>query len=142
MPKTQLHIGRRCVAGALDQLVVWALGTGLGLLLLPSDEPPSVPTFLLFFRLTVLLWVLYMPVCEASFGRTLGKGLFDLKVIKVDGSPLTFIDTLKRHVLDSIELNGNVLVGILVLRFSSTGQRLGDMWGRTRVIYAPYRPPR
>jgi len=142
MKKAQLHIGRRCLACAIDQLVIWALGTGLGLLLLPRDETPSPQSFLLVFALALLLWVLYLPVCEARFGRTFGKGLADLKVVKIDDSPLRFTDTLKRHLCDAIEINGNFLVAILVLHFSSTGQRLGDMWGHTRVIYAPYRPPR
>ena len=84
----------------------------------------------------VLLDFAYFMVLEAMFGATLGKQLMRVKVVRLDGRPLTVGAVVVRNVLRIVDFLplAYVLGGILVL--TTTGaQRLGDMAGGTTVVY-------
>ena len=69
-------------------------------------------------------------------GQTPGKRLMHLRVIKVDGSPVSGIDVLLRNLSRPIDTLGPMgLIGLLMIFVSRKGQRLGDLMGQTLVIH-------
>jgi len=93
------------------------------------------------YQATIFIWlaaaILYFPVCEAFWGRTLGKLLTGLVIIDRDGQPPGIGKALLRTLLRLIEVNpflvGGIPAGIAVLA-SQHRQRLGDMAARTYVV--------
>lgn len=79
-------------------------------------------------------WFLYFPVCEYRFSSTLGKLPFGLKVFSEDGKQITFLQALKRRIIDPIDLFTYGIVAFLAVKFSQNHQRLGDMFANTIVI--------
>lgn len=45
-----------------------------------------------------LLWTLYRPVCHGAWGRTLGKLVLGLRVVRTDGTPLGFSRAFLRYL--------------------------------------------
>jgi len=69
-------------------------------------------------------------------GQTPGKRLMHLRVIKVDGSPVSGIDVLLRNLSRPIDTLGPMgLIGLLMIFVSRRAQRLGDLMARTMVIH-------
>lgn len=68
-------------------------------------------------------------------GRTTGKFVMGIKVVKEDGSPARFSDFLVRWILRLVDI---VLfagtVGVIAILFSERKQRLGDIAAKTIVI--------
>src|SRR5215468_1016709 len=87
--------------------------------------------------ITLAVAVLYFPVGEAFWGRTLGKLLTGLVIIDRDGRPPGIGKALLRTLLRLIEVNpfllGGIPAGITVIA-SQNRQRLGDMAARTFVV--------
>jgi uncharacterized RDD family membrane protein YckC len=69
-------------------------------------------------------------------GQTPGKRLLHLRVIKVDGSPVSGVDVLLRNLSRPIDTLGPMgLLGLLMIFISRKAQRLGDLMARTLVIH-------
>jgi len=97
--------------------------------------PDPVLGVTIFIGLAVA--ILYFPVGEAFWGRTLGKLLTGLVIIDRDGRPPGIGKALLRTLLRLIEVNPFLLGGIpaaLAVLASENRQRLGDMAARTYVV--------
>jgi len=83
-----------------------------------------------------LQWV-YFNLFEWIWNeQTPGKRLLHLRVIKVDGSPVSGIDVLLRNLSRPIDTLGPMgLIGLLMIFISRKAQRLGDLMARTLVIH-------
>jgi uncharacterized RDD family membrane protein YckC len=69
-------------------------------------------------------------------GQTPGKRLMHLRVIKVDGSPVSGIDVLLRNLSRPVDTLGPMgLIGLLMIFVNRKAQRLGDLMARTLVIH-------
>jgi len=69
-------------------------------------------------------------------GQTPGKRLMHLRVIKMNGSPVSGIDVLLRNLSRPIDTLGpQGLIGLLMIFVSRKAQRLGDLMARTIVIH-------
>src|ERR1700761_9342914 len=69
-------------------------------------------------------------------GQTPGKRLLNLRVIKVDGSPVSAVDVMLRNLSRPIDTLGPMgLIGLLMIFVSRKAQRLGDLMARTLVIH-------
>jgi uncharacterized RDD family membrane protein YckC len=91
---------------------------------------------LLMLLIFGLQWV-YFNIFEWMWnGQTPGKRLLHLRVIKVDGSPVSGIDVLLRNLSRPIDTLGPMgLIGLLMIFISRKAQRLGDLMARTLVIH-------
>ncbi len=87
-----------------------------------------------------IIWILTFPVIESMEGKSLGKKICNLTVIKRDGSRLTFMDCMKRRICDWIDFAIFGLPAIICATNTPLRQRLGDMWAKTVVIDSV--PPR
>ena len=90
-----------------------------------------------FFVLIFSFQWLYFVYFEWAWnGQTPGKRLLHLRVIKLDGTPVSLTDILLRNVARPFDTFGPMgLIGLLMIFASRNAQRLGDMVARTIVIH-------
>ena len=89
------------------------------------------------WAIAAAVFVGYFFVQEGAWGTTLGKRVFGLRVVRLDGSVAGWQEALARSVLRLVEVNP-VLLGALpaalAVAWSRRKQRLGDMIAGTLVI--------
>ena len=113
-------------------------------ILLARDMTGDLVTRFSSHAMTILLLLLifgfqwgYFNLFEWLWnGQTPGKRLLHLRVIKVDGTPVSWIDVLLRNLSRPIDTFGPMgLIGLLMIFVSRKAQRLGDLMARTLVIH-------
>ncbi len=82
----------------------------------------------------LIFWFVYLIVIEFAFNASVGHLILGLRVVKIDGSKIKFIDSLKRHLVDFIDFFFFAVPAILLIKNTSLNQRLGDIWAKTIVI--------
>jgi uncharacterized RDD family membrane protein YckC len=127
-------VGRRVAASLLDSclvLLVSCPALAPFLFLRPSfSEILSVLMFFLFVNLIVYLG--YFVVLEGLSGRTLGKMLWDIEVIRAEDCGPPGLGRSALRALMFLAVDG--LAGLFVILGSSRRQRLGDMAANTLVV--------
>jgi uncharacterized RDD family membrane protein YckC len=136
---TLAGVGSRFASALVDyavQLVILValglvLGVGIGVSPFSGGYGVAIFTVLAF-----LLFVGYDIAFEVlASGRTPGKRLNGLRVVRDTGAPITFPSSAVRNVLRVIDiLPGSYLVGIVSILVSSRNQRLGDHAAGTLVV--------
>ncbi len=119
-----LDFGLRAVIGGVVALLFGLGGTSgfqLGALLV-----------MLFF----LEWG-YFVVCEVvTGGRSPGKRALDLRVVTLNGSPISFGDSVLRNLLRAADFLPSAYVfGLLSMLLDARFRRLGDLAAGTMVVY-------
>ena len=96
-----------------------------------------------FYRVTfinVLLVCSYFTVVQYLMGgQTIGKKLFRIKVVMVDGTPITFASLFTREILGKLLLN---FINIFLANFASymlmlyreDRRAIGDIFAKTMVV--------
>lgn len=87
--------------------------------------------------LVVLIYFGYFIVLEATLGATLGKLALGLRVVKTDGTALTWSGALIRNLLRLVDGLFGCLVGAILMWTSPLNQRLGDRVAKTVVVMRP-----
>src|SRR5436190_1353277 len=136
---TLAGVGSRFASALIDYLIQLAciialgvvLGAGLGISPDAGGFAIAVWTVLSF-----LLFVGYDITFEVlASGRTPGKRMNGLRVVREDGGPVTFPISAVRNVLRVVDiLPGMYLVGITSILISARNQRLGDLAAGTLVV--------
>lgn len=127
-------IGSRMIALMIDHAIQGALAL---LFLLPvnliGSGTAAMVTYVVI--LFVLLWG-YFPIFEGVWnGRTPGKAAQRLRVVQIDGQPVTMGAVILRNVLRIIDfLPGFYAAGTIAMLMNPRAQRLGDMAAGTIVI--------
>jgi uncharacterized RDD family membrane protein YckC len=88
------------------------------------------------------LYLAYFMVMEALWGATLGKMAVGLKVVKPDGSAITWKEAFLRNLFRLFDGLLFYLVGVLCIRLTRSQQRYGDRIAHTMVILIRPRKPR
>ena len=133
IPKTNL--GKRFLAGLIDYSIiftffyffVYSFGQ-------PNDEGGYTVNGILAL-VPVVFWFAFIVLLEVLFDATLGNSIMGLKpksLIKNNGE-LSFSQSLKRHLLDPIDMFLFGLIGIITIKNTDRNQRLGDIWAKTIV---------
>ena len=95
----------------------------------------SVLTILLIGLIFFTQWLYFFLFEWRWNGQTPGKRLLHLRVIKVDGAPVSWLDVLLRNLARPIDAFGPMgLLGLLLIFVTPRAQRLGDLMARTLVI--------
>jgi len=81
-----------------------------------------------------ILAIAYLIVMEATQGATVGKKLLGLRVVKLDGSPISWNEAIIRNLLRIVDGLFAYLVGAILIWKSPMKQRLGDRVAKTVVI--------
>ena len=131
---------KRCWAAIIDYLVFYIIVILYGYFFGTINEWYYNPPFDFTFNVdtglgTIIIWFLYFPIIEAMLGYTIGKGLFDLKVVQENKKDFLFSVTLRRHLLDFIDLFLFFgLVGIIMVKYTEEHKRIGDYFANSRVV--------
>jgi uncharacterized RDD family membrane protein YckC len=136
---TLAGVGSRFVSALVDYLlqllivVALALVLGLGFGVDPAGSGYAAAVWIVF---AFLLFVGYDIAFEVlASGRTPGKRMNGLRVVRETGAPVTFSSSAIRNVLRIVDiLPGSYLVGIVSILASSRNQRLGDHAAGTLVV--------
>ncbi len=83
-----------------------------------------------------LIGILYFFVLEATMGATLGKRLMGLRIVKEDGSPISWGESIIRNLLRIVDGLFFYLVGAIIIWNTQRRQRLGDILAHTVVVRA------
>lgn len=119
-------VGMRFLAYLIDGLIVGAVS---GLLFIPFRDAPGA-----WGGSIGLLSILYFIVMEATQGATLGKMALGLRVVKTDGSPISWSESIIRNILRIVDGLFAYLVGAILIWSSPLRQRLGDRAAHTVVV--------
>ncbi len=126
-------LGERFIAGLIDYSI---LGIYLLTALFFIDEISAVlPTWVIVVIVAFPLW-LYHLICELFMnGQSIGKRQMNIKVINIDGLPVSFASYFIRwlfRLIDVFMTFGGLAVLTIVM--NGKGQRLGDMAAGTAVV--------
>ncbi|GCF09539.1 RDD family protein [Dictyobacter arantiisoli] len=121
-------VGRRFVAILIDSIVFGIIYAIINVLL-------GSKQLALTGGIGGIIYFLYFIILEATTGATLGKMALGLRVVKLDGTPIRWPDSLIRNILRIIDvLPTAYLVGAILIWSTSRNQRLGDLAARTLVV--------
>jgi uncharacterized RDD family membrane protein YckC len=138
----------RALAVVLDVVISLALLLGMimGLAILsPGDASLAAA---LSLTITVLCLVGYPVFCETvTRGRSVGKLAAGLRVVRDDGGPVRFRQSLVRGLLGVVEIYMLPFIALLASLTSRRAKRLGDQLAgtfviRIRVPHSASAPPR
>jgi uncharacterized RDD family membrane protein YckC len=128
-------VGSRMLCRMLDLLVTWAGFMAITLVVDLVAGGSDVATIILLIEVAAAL-LLYPALMETFWhGRTVGKVVLGLRVVRVDGGPIGFRHAAIRAALGLIDLWGTLGgAGTLAIFLSRHDQRLGDMAAGTLVL--------
>ncbi|PSD22736.1 RDD family protein, partial [Stenotrophomonas maltophilia] len=135
-------------AGPVPRAMAWLvdLGVRIAVLVVMSIPLALLDSFGsgLGLVLMFLVYWAYPIVCEALWGRTLGKRALGLRVLARDGAPVGWMPAITRNLLRTVDmLPFGYALGLISSLFDPHGRRLGDLVAGTVVVHAPvlYLPP-
>ncbi len=134
--RVQKNIGKRIFAGLFDYLLIYTFAVIFIYTYGEADEDGGYTVSGILALVPVLFWTLMTIGIEQLFGATLGNYAVDLKPISLNQltEKPTFGQSLKRHLLDPIDMFFFGIVGIISIKNSPKNQRLGDQWANTTVV--------
>ena len=130
-------LGSRLAAAAIDFIIIngiilslWLVGIVIAT---PADLAGGVlaaglisVTFLVLFGYDTAFETLYS-------GRTPGKRLLGIRVVRTGGEPVGFLAAAVRNLLRLVDV-GLLPVGVLCILFTARNQRVGDLAAGTLVV--------
>jgi uncharacterized RDD family membrane protein YckC len=130
------------VAGPIARALAWAIDLSIRLaamllaaLLLGMLGAAGAGLMLLIAFASEWLYPVLFEVYNS--GRTPGKAALGLAVLRDDGTPLGWSESLLRNLLRAADfLPGTYLVGLLAMLSNSEFRRLGDLAAGTLVVHA------
>jgi uncharacterized RDD family membrane protein YckC len=137
----QEHWFYRLIAFVIDALMV---GVGLSLLVFLAALATGHPAMTLAFEISVLptfgaigggvILFLYFVISESVYGTSIGKNIFHLRVVNVDGTKADPAKIAIRNVskIYFVLLVLDILAGLI--SHSRRGQKFSDYIGGTNVI--------
>ena len=127
--------GKRFLAGLIDYTIIFTI-TSLYIYTVgsPNDEGGYSVTGIAVLPINIC-WLLLIVCTEHFLGATIGNGIMGLSVKSLsDGKKPTLIQSLKRHLLDVIDMCPFGIIGFITISNTPQKQRLGDIWAKTIVI--------
>jgi uncharacterized RDD family membrane protein YckC len=140
-------LGSRFMAALVDSLLILALLIVVGLVgalfsgaVLTNIEQSEELVLWVVGALILIAFVLmggYYIFFELLWnGQTPGKRVFNLRVIRSDGRPITLTESLVRNLVRLVDfLPSTYGVGVVTMFLTSQAQRLGDLAASTLVIF-------
>jgi uncharacterized RDD family membrane protein YckC len=134
-------LGSRMIAAIIDSLIQLAAIIVVVLAVVTGRQRSTAGIIVITVVVTLVLWG-YFPILEGMWGgRTVGKRAQRLRVVRVDGQPVTWGPVVVRNLLRIVDfLPTNYAVGAIAILLSRRSQRLGDMAAGTIVIREPRAP--
>ncbi len=123
-------IGDRIVAYIIDLIIMIAYGLCLGLLTAQAKLAPII-------YVPLILPIVFFSFLFEKFneGQSPGKKVMNIKVVSLDGNPVSTGTLLLRWLFRLIDIHlVSGIVAILAIALGEKGQRIGDMVADTIVI--------
>lgn len=116
------------VIGSINRILISPVFRALDISLYESDmlAPMSIATAITFY--------LYFVLMTKYFGQTLGKMVFGLKVVNLDGAPLTWSTVLFRELIGRY-ISVTIFVLYIIVAFLPKKQGIHDLFVDTSVIH-------
>lgn len=99
-----------------------------------SDGRPIVEAEGFLAYIPLIIWFITFPVVESIEGKTLGKKIMRIKVVREDGSNINFFTSFQRRIFDFVDFLLLGLPAIIVSRNNIRRKRIGDWVARTIVV--------
>lgn len=128
------HLGDRMLAFIVDTLVIVIYYVLMIWLLLALDVDPG-DQWAIFMVVGLPAFLYYLILETFMDGKTIGKHLMKLRVVRLDGSKPDFSSYFIRWILRIVDVSissGGVAVFTILMR--GKGQRVGDIAAGTTVI--------
>ncbi|EAR01951.1 RDD family protein [Maribacter sp. HTCC2170] len=128
------HLGDRMLAYLIDSFVIIAYTVLMIWALLAMDMDFS-DMWAVYMLLGLPAFLYYVLLETFMDGKTIGKGLMHIRVVKLDGSKPGFASYFIRWILRIIDVvltSGGLAVLTILIR--GNGQRIGDIAAGTTVI--------
>jgi len=134
--KTDSNVGKRILAGLTDYMIICVFMIVLILTLGEQNIEGVYEITGLPALIPIVFWGIMTIGFEQIFGRTLGNFAVDLKPISINGlqNELTLAQSIRRHLLDPLDMFFFGLIGYVCIKNTGNNQRLGDLWAKTIVI--------
>lgn len=127
----------RSLGTAIDVLATLVVAVGLFLLLgaLPFTLDPAASRAMILLTIVTLFVIVPITVETLSRGKSLGKLVMGLRIVRDDGGSIRFRQALIRGILAVLEIYMTLgSVACLVSLFNDKSKRLGDMLAGTYAI--------
>ncbi len=128
------HLGDRMLAYLIDSFIIGTY-TILILWMLIAMDLDFADMWALYLILGLPAFLYYVLLESFMDGKTIGKGLMHIRVVKLDGSKPGFSSYFIRWILRIIDVvltSGGLAVLTILIR--GNGQRIGDIAAGTTVI--------
>ena len=128
------HLGDRMLAYIIDSFVI-GIYIIMTILLLVSMDIDFQDMWAIYLLLNLPAFLYYVLLETFMNGKTIGKSLMHIRVVKIDGSKPNFASYLVRwllRIVDVVLTSGGLAVLTILIR--GKGQRIGDMAAGTTVI--------
>ena len=118
------------VIGSINRMIINPVFRALDVPLIEDGvlSPMAIATAVVFY--------LYFVLMTKYFGQTLGKMVFGLKVVELDGKGLTWGTVIFREWIGRF-ISATIMVLYVVVAFTKKKQGLHDLFADTTVIYEP-----
>jgi uncharacterized RDD family membrane protein YckC len=127
----------RALALLIDMVVVWTayLGLTLGLAVATASLDEAATAAIMVASFLLVLVGAPVAVETLTRGRSLGKLICGLRVVRDDGGPIRFRHALVRGAVGVVEILGTFgVVACIASLVSQRGRRIGDVLAGTLVV--------
>lgn len=143
--KTEPNIGRRIIAAIIDYTIICTFFMVYVYTFGELNDEGEYSVNGLPALVPVLFWGVMTIGVEQWAGATLGNSLIGLKPLSVlesdhisnfrdTSESLSLGQSVKRHLLDVIDMFFFGLIGVITIKNTDKNQRLGDIWANTIVV--------
>lgn len=132
------NLTKRFLAGLIDYAIIYAFFYAFISAFGESNEEGGYSVTGFLALVPILFWFVFLVVLETFFGATLGNSIVGLqpKSLTKNNGELSLGQSIKRHLLDPIDMFPFGLLGIMAIKNTDRNQRLGDIWAKTIVVEA------
>jgi uncharacterized RDD family membrane protein YckC len=133
--------GSRFIAGGFD-FVLELVIIGLVVLLAAALLGGALATAVAAISVFAVIWFYHVLFEVLGGGRSPGKRLVHLRVLRDDGTPVDFSASAIRNLLRIIDIIFLYIPALLFIIFTRRNQRLGDLAAGTLVVREAPKPKR
>lgn len=136
-------VGSRAMAYLVDVALLFLVGIALyfAVTFLVPDPVNAVLGLSRAFKIAgavvvfAALWIYWTVFEVLSHGQTIGKRLLKIRVVRLDGSPVTAVDSAIRNLLRVVDFFPACYpVGLVTMLFDPKHRRVGDLVAGTVLI--------
>ncbi len=127
-------IGHRMLGYIIDSIIIWVYGLGAFFLLASIDLNPR-DSWSIYLLVSLPAFLYYVLLETFMNGKTVGKTIMNIRVVKIDGSKPSFSNYFVRWILRFVDVILTAGGGaVLTILLKGNGQRIGDIAAGTTVI--------